>query len=242
MPSAKPDNPPLSLPMSLILVVEDNEDLSFGLSKSLEDAGYDVEVAADGTTAIEMARRNKPALTVLDLMLPDMSGYDVLKAFRRADIDTPVIILTAKGAETDKLHGFRLGADDYVTKPFSVSEVLARVSVHLRRTTSTIDEQEAIIHRFGDVVVTPAARTVTRAGRFVSLKPREYDLLLHLIARPGIVFSRQRLLKEVWAHQADVHTRTVDMHVAELRRKLEEDPGSPRHFKTVWKMGYRFDP
>ena len=228
--------------MTFILVVEDNEDLSFGLSKSLEDAGYDVAVAADGATAIEKAQLTTPSLVILDLMLPDMSGYDVLKALRRAKIQAPVVILTAKGAETDKLHGFRLGADDYVTKPFSVSEVLARVSVHLRRTNEQKDDEETVVHRFGEIVVTPSARTVTREGRFVSLKPREYDLLLRLLERPGFVFSRQRLLKEVWAHQADVHTRTVDMHVAELRRKLEADAASPRHFITVWKMGYRFDP
>lgn len=230
-------------PTSLVLIVEDNEDLAFGLSKSLEEAGYDVAVAADGTSAIEKAITTKPSLVVLDLMLPDMSGYDVLKALRRAHVDTPVIILTAKGAETDKLHGFRLGADDYVTKPFSVSEVLARVSVHLRRTAGNADKAEnAQVYRFDDVVVSPAARTVTRGGRFVSLKPREYDLLLHLLEHPGIAYTRQRLLKEVWTHQADVQTRTVDMHVAELRRKLEVDAASPRHLITVFKMGYRFDP
>lgn len=232
-----------SNPASKILVVEDNEDLAFGLSKSLEEAGYEVDIAGDGATAIEKASAAKPALVVLDLMLPDMSGYDVLKALRGARIGAPVIILTAKGAETDKLHGFRLGADDYVTKPFSVSEVLARVSVHLKRTAGNADDaKDSQVYRFGDVVVTPAARTVTRGGRFVSLKPREYDLLLHLLEHPGIAYTRQRLLKEVWVHQADVHTRTVDMHVAELRRKLEDDASSPRHLITVWKMGYRFDP
>ena len=228
--------------MSLILVVEDNEDLSFGLSTSLDEAGYDVHVAANGEAAISSFQTQKPALVVLDLMLPDMSGYDVLKEMRRMRIDSPVIILTAKGAETDKLHGFRLGADDYVTKPFSISEVLARVSVHLRRTTGKQDGMDSVIHRIGDIVVTPSARTVTHGGRFVSLKPREYDLLLFLVEHAGVVFSRQKLLKEVWAHQADVQTRTVDMHVAELRRKLEADPSSPRHFITVWKAGYRFDP
>ncbi len=228
--------------MSLILVVEDNEDLSFGLSRSLEEAGYDVQVATDGAGAIEQASRAKPDLVVLDLMLPDMSGYDVLKKLRSARVDSPVIILTAKGAETDKLHGFRLGADDYVTKPFSVSEVLARVAVHLRRASGATAEDDARSHRFGEVVVTPSARTVTRSGAFVSLKPREYDLLLRFIERPRKVFSRQRLLKDVWEHQAEVHTRTVDMHVAELRRKLEQDPASPKHFITVWKTGYRFDP
>lgn len=226
----------------MILVVEDNDDLAFGLSTTLEDAGYEVTVASDGESAIASAKSRKPDLVILDLMLPDMTGYDVLQSMRRGRVESPVVILTARGAETDKLHGFRLGADDYVTKPFSISEILARVSVHLRRTSGKEEREESVVHQFGDIIVTPQARTVMRDSRYVSLKPREYDLLMHFIQRPGFVFTRQRLLKDVWEHQADVHTRTVDMHVAELRRKLEVDPANPRHFVTVWKTGYRFDP
>jgi len=226
--------------MSLVLVVEDNDDLAFGISRSLEGEGYDVEVAANGVVAVEKALSLKPDLIVLDLMLPEMSGFDALRKIRGAGAKCPVIILTARGEETDKLHGFRLGADDYVTKPFSVSELLARVAVHLRRTEARAPEGSAPL-RFGDVTVSPAGRSVTRGGKPVPLKPREFDLLLKFLERPGFVFSRVRLLNDVWGYQADVQTRTVDLHVAELRRKLEADPQHPKHFVTVWKAGYRFD-
>ena len=228
--------------MPLILVVEDNADLAFGLSRSLEGEGHAVDVAVNGVEGVRKALERRPALVVLDLMMPEMDGYRALEAMRRAGLTMPVVMLTARGEETDKLHGFRLGADDYVTKPFSVSELLARVAVHLRRTNTGPAPNEDVVHRFGDVEVRPAARTVSRRGEAVSLKPREYDLLLKFIARPGVVFTRQKLLREVWEHQADVLTRTVDIHVGELRRKLEDDPAHPRHFITVWKTGYRFDP
>ena len=232
---------PLSLP--LILVIEDNGDLAFGLSRSLEEEGYDVDVVADGAAGVRAALERHPDLVVLDLMLPQMDGYRALEAMRRAGLTMPIVILTARGEETDKLHGFRLGADDYVTKPFSVSELLARVAVHLRRAGAPVQRPEdAPVHRFGDVEVRPAARTVSKAGRAVSLKPREYDLLLTFLTRPGVVFTRHKLLRVLWEHQAEVQTRTVDIHVGELRRKLEDDPGAPRHFITVWKTGYRFDP
>jgi two-component system alkaline phosphatase synthesis response regulator PhoP len=225
--------------MPLLLLVEDNEDLAFGVSRSLEAEGHTVELAADGAIAVEKALALKPALMILDLMLPEMSGFDVLKKVRAAGLTMPVLILTARGEETDKLHGFRLGADDYVTKPFSVSELVARVTVHLRRSAVVSVSGEMLA--FGDVVVTPVARTVTRDGHSVSLTPREYDLLLKFLERPGVVYTRQRLLNEVWGYQADVQTRTVDLHVAELRRKLEADAAEPKHFITVWKTGYRLD-
>ena len=228
--------------MPLILVVEDNADLAFGLSRSLEGEGHDVDVAVNGAEGVRKALERRPALVVLDLMMPEMDGYRALEAMRRGGLTMPVIMLTARGEETDKLHGFRLGADDYVTKPFSVSELLARVAVHLRRTSAAASPNDGIVHRFGEVEVRPAARTVSLRGEVVSLKPREYDLLLRFVTRPGIVFTRQKLLREVWEHQADVLTRTVDIHVGELRRKLEADPAHPRHFITVWKTGYRFDP
>lgn len=227
--------------MPLLLLVEDNEDLAFGVSRSLEDRGHTVEIAADGVTALKKALALKPDLIVLDLMLPESSGFEVLKKVRGAGLKTPVIILTARGDETDKLHGFRLGADDYVTKPFSVSELLARVDVHLRRSGDDTGHEHAV-HRFGNIVVSGAGRTVTRDGKGIALKPREYDLLLKFLERPGIAYSRIRLLDEVWGYQAEVQTRTVDLHVAELRKKLEENPAEPRHFITVWKAGYRFDP
>ena len=228
--------------MALILVVEDNEDLAFGLSRSLEDDGHEVEVAHDGAAGVRAAVERRPALVVLDLMLPQMDGYRALETMRVVGLAMPVIILTARGEETDKIRGFRLGADDYVTKPFSVSELLARVAVHLRRTPDAGPRPDEVVHRFGDVAVHTAGRIVTKGGARVALKPREYELLLKLLERPNVVFSRVRLLREVWGHQADVLTRTVDIHVGELRRKLEADPARPRHFITVWKAGYRFEP
>ncbi|HYW31108.1 MAG TPA: response regulator transcription factor [Gemmatimonas sp.] len=227
--------------MARLLLIEDNEDLAFGISRSLEDAGHTVEVAIDGPSGVEKALAMQPELIVLDLMLPGLSGFEVLQSIRAGGLQVPVIILTARGEETDKLHGFRLGADDYVTKPFSVSEVLARVNVHLRRHHGGAADDH-LVHRFGNVVVTPSEHIVTRDGQRVTLKPREFDLLLKFLERPRFVFTRDRLLAEVWKYGAEVHTRTVDLHVGELRRKLEIDPAEPRHFVTVWKSGYRFEP
>lgn len=229
--------------MTRILIVEDNEDLAFGLRRTLEDEGYAVEVASDGLRGSQRARDEKPDLVILDLMLPGMDGYRTLESIRGAGLQMPVIILTARGEEADKVHGFRVGADDYVTKPFGLSELLARVSAQLRRSrlpggSAAASER----YSFSDVEITPSARIVTKAGERVALTPREYDLLLALVQRPGVVLSRVTLLREVWGHQADVMTRTVDIHMGELRKKLEDVAAEPRHFMTVWKAGYRFDP
>jgi two-component system response regulator MtrA len=229
--------------MTRILIVEDNEDLAFGLRRTLEDEGYAVEVASDGVRGSQRARDEKPDLVILDLMLPGMDGYRTLESIRGAGLQMPVIILTARGEEADKVHGFRVGADDYVTKPFGLSELLARVAAQLRRSrlpggSAATSER----YSFGDVEITPSARVVTKGGERVALTPREYDLLLALVQRPGVVLSRVTLLREVWGHQADVMTRTVDIHMGELRKKLEDIAAEPRHFVTVWKAGYRFDP
>ena len=231
--------------MPLILIVEDNEDLAFGLSRTLEGEGYEVTRAADGATGVRLARERRPALVILDLTLPGMDGFQALEAMRRERLTMPVLVLTARGDEIDKVRGFRLGADDYVTKPFGISELVARVGAHLRRAAGEAPGSAPaapVIHRFDDVEIHPAARTVTRGGERVALTPREYELLLAFVERPGVVLSRTGLLREVWQHQADVQTRTVDIHVGELRRKLERTPSEPRHFVTVWKTGYRFDP
>ena len=228
--------------MAHILVVEDNEDLAFGLSRSLEGEGHTVDVAPDGATGARLARERCPALVLLDLMLPGLDGFATLEAIRRAGLSMPVIVLTARGAEVDKVHGLRLGADDYVTKPFGLSELMARVAAQLRRAATSGAAPTDDVLRFADVEIQPAARVVTRAGARVALTPREYDLLLAFVRRPGVVHSRVALLRDVWGHAADVMTRTVDIHVAELRRKLEDDSGAPRHFVTVWKAGYRFEP
>lgn len=226
--------------MTKVLVVEDNANLAFGLTRSLESEGYDVEAAEDGVRGYEMARTGNPDLVVLDLMLPGMDGYTILKKLRAEGKDMPVLILTARGEEADKVFGFRLGADDYVTKPFSLSELLARVQAILRRAKGS-DRQhaDAAVEEFGDVSINTLARSVKKGDAEVALTPKEFDLLLALVRRRGAVVSRLELLKDVWGHQAEVMTRTVDIHIAELRRKLENDASSPRHIITVWKAGYR---
>lgn len=228
--------------MARILIVEDNPDLAYGLRTGLEIEGYEVQVAEDGETGLERARAWSPDLVMLDLMLPGMDGYRVLKTMREGGSDVPVLILTARGQEADKVLGFRLGADDYVTKPCGVLELLARVGALLRR--SRIGEHRGADghERFGAVEINPASRTVTKGGIPVALSPKEFDLLLALVRRRGAVASRVELLREVWGHRVEVMTRTVDIHIAELRRKLEDDPSQPRHILTVWKAGYRLEP
>ena len=227
-----------------VLVVEDNPDLAYGLRNSLEIAGHDVVVAADGPEGVERARDCDPDVIVLDLMLPGMDGYRVLRTIREERLEMPVLILTARGEEADKVLGFRLGADDYVTKPFGVLELLARIEALLRRAGQWREPAAPIaqMERFGDVEVDVSARTVRRAGERVELTPKEFDLLVALLRRQGRVTTRTELLKAVWGYNASVVSRTVDTHVAELRRKLEIDAASPRHILTVWKVGYKFQP
>ena len=224
--------------MRRVLIVEDDPDLGFGLRTTLEIEGYTADVAEDGPSGLRRAREERPDLVILDLMLPGMDGYRVLRALRAEGNRVPVLILTARGEEADKVLGFRSGADDYVTKPFGLLELLARVEALLRRTGGGA-APVPVIDRFGGVEMDRRARTVTRHGEPVQLAPREFDLLLALYDRAGGVASRQDLLREVWGHRGAVLTRTVDIHVAELRRKLEDDPSQPLHILTVWKKGYR---
>ena len=228
-----------------VLIVEDNPDLAYGLRTGLEIEGYEVAVAEDGETGLTRAKQWLPDLVILDLMLPGMDGYRVLRSLRDDGLEMPVLILTARGQEADKVLGFRLGADDYVTKPCGVLELLARVGALLRRSRMTdrgVHATADAVERFGDVEINPASRTVTKKGEVVSLSPKEFDLLLTLLRRRGAVASRVELLREVWGHRVEVMTRTVDIHIAELRRKLEDDPSAPRHILTVWKAGYRLEP
>jgi two-component system response regulator MtrA len=225
--------------MTRVLVVEDNANLAFGLTRSLESEGYEVEAAEDGVRGFELARTTSPDLVVLDLMLPGMDGYTILKMLRAEGKVVPVLILTARGEEADKVFGFRLGADDYVTKPFSLSELLARVQAILRRAKGGDKKDGEAVEEFGDVQINTLARSVKKGDHEVPLTPKEFDLLLALVRRRGAVASRLELLKEVWGHQAEVMTRTVDIHIAELRRKLEDDASTPKHILTVWKAGYR---
>ena len=223
-----------------VLVVEDNTDLAFGLRNNLEIEGYEVAVAGDGALGVARTFDWRPQLVILDLMLPEMDGFRVLRTLRQRGFDEPVLILTARGEESDKVMGFRQGADDYVTKPFGVLELLARVDVLLRRAVRVREAPPApLLSCFGDVEVHRAARIVLRRGKEVSLAPMEYALLCALIDHHGAVMSRHDLMREVWDYDATVVSRTVDTHIVELRRKLEADPGHPQHILTVRKAGYR---
>lgn len=238
--------------MARILIVEDNEKLALGLRSNLEFEGHEICIAPTAAAGLARARDWAPDLIVLDLMLPDTDGYRVLRDLRERGDTTPVLVLTALAEEADKVRGFRFGADDYVTKPFGLLELLARVDALLRRARrdpATSDPRgdgegtpRAAIDAFGDVRIDRARHVVTRRGESIALRPKEYDLLLALLARRGEVATRIDLLREVWGYDDSVMSRTVDTHVAELRRKLEEDAANPRHILTVLKTGYRLDP
>jgi DNA-binding response OmpR family regulator len=222
-----------------VLVVEDNRDLAFGLRNNLEIEGYEVEVSHDGSEGLERSAEWRPDLVILDLMLPGTDGFRVLRALRQRGETVPVLILTARDAESDKVRGLKLGADDYVTKPFGVLELLARVEALLRRGRAAGPGR--MVLRFGDVELDTATRTVRRAGTAVPLAPKEFDLLVALLEGKGAIVTRPELMRQVWGYQTDVLSRTVDTHIAELRRKLERDPARPRHILTVRKAGYRLE-
>jgi two-component system response regulator MtrA len=222
-----------------ILLVEDNADLADGLRYNLEREGYAVRIAGDGPSGRDHAQGWHPDLVLLDLMLPGMNGFEVLQAIRSGGSDVPVIIVSARGEEADKVRGFRLDVDQYVTKPVGLLELLERVRALLRRRHVAGPGDQRL--SFGRINVETAARVVMVDDRPVTLTPKAYELMLALIRRQGAVASRVELLREVWGTAGDVQTRTVDSHMAELRRKLEHNPADPRHFLTVWKVGYRFE-
>jgi two-component system, OmpR family, alkaline phosphatase synthesis response regulator PhoP len=230
--------------MTRILVVEDDADLALGLKNNLEIERYAVRVAGDGAAALAIAEAWAPALVILDLVIPRIDGFGVLRSLRARDASVAILILTARGGETDKVLGLKLGADDYVTKPFGLLELLARVESLLRRRNAPVQDDaagEPAVLRVGDIEVNRAARIVTKSGAPVSLRPKEFDLFVALLRRRGAVLSRLELMQAVWGYSAAVITRTVDTHIGELRRKLEADPASPRHIKTVRSAGYRLD-
>ena len=222
-----------------ILIIEDDPDLGFGLRNNLEIEGYDVQLVEDGATGLALLERERFALIVLDLMMPGIDGLRVLRTVRERGDRTPVLILTARGQEEDKVRGLRLGADDYVTKPFGVLELLARIEALLRRAQPA--RGGGVIERFGDIEVDAAIRQVRKLGMPVELSPKEFDLLVALAEADGVVRSRQELMQQVWGYEASVLSRTVDTHVAELRRKLEDDPSMPVYLLTVRKAGYRLE-
>jgi DNA-binding response OmpR family regulator len=227
-----------------VLIVEDHPDIAEGLRSNLELEGYTVEIAPDGVAALATIRENPPELIILDLMLPELDGFHVLRRIRDERFEMPVLILSARASEAEKIRGFRIGADDYVTKPFGLGELLARVEALYRRRRPSVLAAPAssLVTSFGEVQIHLQSRSVTRRGTPVVLRPKEFDLLEALARRAGRVVSRQELLQGVWGYEADVQTRTVDTHIVELRRKLEDDAAEPRHIITVRKVGYLLRP
>ena len=223
--------------MRRILVVEDDPGIAFGLRVDLKTEGYDVELESDGESALQRAAKETYDLILLDVMLPGKDGFEVCRELRRGGSKTPIILLTAKAQEAEKVMGLELGADDYVTKPFSPRELRARVKAALRRT----GEDESQAYRFGDLEVDFTRCELRRAGKPVELTALEFKLLAAFVRNRGRVLSREQLLDLVWGHDTFVTDRVVDNHVVTLRKKIEPEPSQPRHVLSVRGMGYRFD-
>jgi two-component system alkaline phosphatase synthesis response regulator PhoP len=221
-----------------ILVVEDEPAMVAGLRDNFEFEGYEVITAHDGIEGLQRALEESPDLVVLDVMMPRMSGLEVCKQLRAKRASLPIIMLTARGQEIDKVVGLELGADDYVTKPFSIRELLARVKSVLRRTAVLPKDKEQ--HSFSDVEVDLRRCRVVRSGKALDISSKEFDLLKYFICHSGETLSRDRLLEDVWGYENYPTTRTVDTHLVRLRQKLEPDPEQPQYFLTVHGTGYRF--
>jgi two-component system, OmpR family, alkaline phosphatase synthesis response regulator PhoP len=221
-----------------ILLVEDEEDLRMTLSDRLKAEGYALETAADGEQGLRKAMEGAFNLIVLDVMLPKKNGFDVCRDLRKAGVTTPILMLTARGQLVDKVLGLKIGADDYLTKPFEVLELLARIEAHIRR--GTTPGKDADVLQFGNLRIDLKGTTVYRNGKVVPLSAREFRLLRYFAQNPGTTLSREVLLKEVWGYNEDTFTRTVDVHVGSLRQKLEKDPKQPALIITVPGLGYKF--
>ena len=224
-----------------VLVVDDEPMVRDVLARYLARDGFEVEIAADGEAALEAARSTEPDLVVLDLMLPRLDGFEVFHRMRGAGIESRVIMLTARGEVTDRIVGLEVGADDYVSKPFSPKEVVARIRAVLRRSGAGEGDADELL-RFNGMTIDPRSREVVVSGSPVRLTAKEFDLLHHLASSPRTVFSRYRLLDELWDVAFDGDPATVTVHVRRIREKIEADPSSPRHLVTVWGAGYRFEP
>lgn len=222
-----------------ILIIEDEEDLARGLEINLSREGYRVLKALNGPQGLRLATKENPHLIILDLMLPDVNGLDVCRELRQKGFHAPIIMLTAKSEEIDRVVGLEIGADDYVTKPFSLRELLARIRVQLRRQAPRASETLAR-YRFSEVEVDFEKCRTTRRGKPLELTAKEYDVLRLLIRCRGEVVSRDRMLNEVWGYEASLTTRTVDNHILKLRQKLEDDPANPTYILSVYGEGYKF--
>ena len=224
--------------MAKVLIIEDEPNMVLGLKDSCEYEGYEVAVARDGKEGLEKAATEKPDIILLDVMLPLMSGIDVCRTLRTRGIETPILMLTARSQEMDKVVGLEVGADDYVTKPFSIKELLARIRAHLRRAAKQVADIESFT--FGDVELNFKKYLARKGGQALDLSAREFEILRYLVRRRGEIVTRDQLLDEVWGYDSTPVTRTVDNHIARLRQKIEPDPSAPRHIITVHRIGYRF--
>ena len=224
--------------MAKILIVEDEPNMVAGLRDNFEFEGYQVISAPDGVAGLERALSEAPDLVILDVMMPRMSGLDVCKQLKAKRASVPIIMLTARGQEVDKVVGLELGADDYVTKPFSIRELLARVKAVLRRSRSAAKEPET--YAFGEVEVNLRSCQVSRKGKSLDFSSKEFELLKYFLCHPGETLSRDRLLEEVWGYDRFPTTRTVDAHIVRLRQKVEPKPDDPRFILTVHGTGYKF--
>ena len=222
-----------------ILIIEDELDLVKGLKINLVDEGYEVDFAINGREGLEKALNEKPDLILLDIMLPGMNGLDICKELRQNRMDIPILMLTAKGEEIDKVIGLEIGADDYISKPFSIRELLARVKAHLRREHRGGDTVPEVV-QLGSVKIDFGHYKVLREDDEIDLTSLEVDVLRYLISREGKVVSRDDLLDKIWGYEKYPTTRTIDNHILKLRKKIERDPNHPRHILTVYGGGYRF--
>jgi DNA-binding response OmpR family regulator len=226
---------------SRILVVEDDPNLLSALKYNLQKEGYEIATAVDGAEAVESARRLKPDLIVLDIMLPRLNGFEVCRILRK-EMTVPIIMLTARADETDKIVGLEIGADDYITKPFSMRELTARVRAMLRRAQMVeVSVPEGSLLTVGDIQIDTGRHQVTLRGSVLNLTPKEYDLLAFLARNRSMVFSRAQLLEKVWGYDYAGDTRTVDVHIRWLRQKIEADPGHPQRLITVRGTGYKLE-
>lgn len=228
-------------PRKRVLVIEDDPSITLGLRINLESEGYEVLEAEDGEAGLTMVREKAPDLVILDVMLPKLNGFQVLQTVRREGLMMPIIVLSARTGEMEKVTGLELGAEDYVAKPFSLAELLARVRAALRRGPRPAESAHRAVHSFGEVRIDVAARTITRAGAPVEMTATELDVLLCLIEARGAALSREDIFSRVWGPNHHGTPRTIDNFIQQLRAKLEPDPQKPRHVQTVRGIGYRFD-
>ena len=226
-----------------ILVIEDNKDLANLLEINLRDISYMVDLAFDGNTGMSKAIENHYDLIILDIMLPGIDGLEICRRIRARELYTPILMLTSKSSELDRVLGLEMGADDYVTKPFSVRELMARVKAIFRRVEQLKikgDEEVMRLIHAGDLIIDTEKRIISVKGKKITCTVKEFDLLLHFVTHPGIVYTRSQLLDEVWGYGHDGYEHTVNSHINRLRAKIEDDPANPFYILTVWGVGYKF--